>query len=30
MMHKGSATEVIYLDVSNWYITSHYLTLKII
>lgn len=30
MMHKGSATEVIYLDMSNWYIISHYLTLKFI
>lgn len=29
-MHEGSATEVIYLGISNWYITSHYVTLKII
>lgn len=30
MMYKGSAIEIIYLDISNWYITSHYITLKII
>lgn len=29
-MYKENATEVIYLDVNNWYITSHYLSLKII